>query len=76
VGINITVRCTFPGFQSAFCYKYFAALPLPFMNEEEGAAHRNIIIMAKSAFSLALNNYFDIQKYNISVADLQLVTIS
>jgi hypothetical protein len=42
----------------------------------EGAAHRNIIIMAKSAFSLALNNYFDIQKYNISVADLQLVTIS
>lgn len=29
----ISVRCTFPGFQLTFCYKYFAALPLPFSNE-------------------------------------------
>ena len=28
-GINIAVRCTFTSLQSAFCYKYLAALPLP-----------------------------------------------
>jgi hypothetical protein len=33
---NISVRCTFPGFQSTFCYKYFAALPLPVMNDGYG----------------------------------------
>jgi hypothetical protein len=42
----------------------------------EGAAHRNITMMAKSAFLLALNIYLDIQKRNIHTTDLQLVTMS
>ena len=36
----------------------------------EGAAHRNIFIMANPAFSVALNIYLDIQKLKISAADI------
>jgi len=42
---NISVRCTFPGFQSAFCYKYFAALPLLVKNEWYGRNKKGDFIL-------------------------------